>query len=122
MDVVVDELGFLVADILAGQVRTHELVVAMNQDDRAPEFGRDMKRDGGLAGAREARQVKRVADLEIGQRPLRKILDVGAGYEAVAGLREKDAVGSIRRKVVRALNHFGLSPLEQAFGGPASVS
>jgi len=53
---------------------------------------------------------------------MRQIVDVVAGYEAVAGLRKKDAVGSIRRNIVRALDRFGLSPLEQAFEGRASVS
>ena len=94
----------------------------MNENDRAPEFGGDMKRNGGLAGAGKPGEVKWIADLEIGQRPLREILDIGPRDEAVASLRKKDVIGRLLRMVVRVRDRFRLLLLDQTCEGRASVS
>ena len=86
MNVVVDQLGLAVTGILADQVRTAELVIAMDERDRATEFGRHVEGQRRLAGARRTGKMHRVTDFQIGKRPLGQGLNMRSGHELIAGL------------------------------------
>ena len=77
MDEIVDQPGFAVPDVAANQIRTAELIIPVHQDDRAAQPGRDVEGQGGLAGARRPREMQRIADLQVTQRAVRQLLNVG---------------------------------------------
>ena len=70
MDVVIDQLRLAIAGILADQVRTAELVIAMDQSDRAAEFGRHMKGQRRLSRPRRAGKMHRITDFQVRKRPV----------------------------------------------------
>ena len=86
MNIVVDQFRLAIAGILADQVRTAELVVAMDQRDRAAKSGRNMECQRGLAGACGAGKMHCIPHFQIGKRSLGKSLNLRSGHELIAGL------------------------------------
>ena len=87
MDVVVDESLFAVAGVAPHQIGTGELVVPVDQDNRAAPLRRDMKSQGGLARAGRTGKVDRIAHRQVGQGAFAEVLDIICFHEFRAGFR-----------------------------------
>ena len=86
VDVLVDQSIAAVADVVAHQIRTAELVVAVDQHHRLAELGGQVQRQSGLAGASRPREIDWVAGVEISECPLDQFVDLRSSDEPVAGL------------------------------------
>ena len=77
MDIIVDQLVFPVAGVLAHQIGTAEFIVTVDQGDGPSQFGRHMKGHGRLSRSRHTGKMDGITGYQIGQGPLRDLLYIG---------------------------------------------
>ena len=85
MHVVVDHAILAVSDVVAHQIGTAELVVAVDEHHGPAQLGGQMEGQGGLARACRTRKVDRIAGFEVGEGASDQFLDLRRDDEAAAG-------------------------------------
>ena len=102
VDVLVDQAILAVSHVVAHEVGTAELVVAVDEHHRTAGLGGHVQCKRGLSGAGRTRKVDRIAGFEVGGGPLDQLLDLGSDDKAVAGFG-LNVVGAVRELVVQSL-------------------